>query len=275
MKLKKKDKKIANFNSNMQIKWLFERIDPKKYKLEFEYDKSSKVRPAWIHFTKGLPDHISFLRVYLGKQGKEGVRNQEYKKYLPKGLFLPIDYTKEEMKKFYDRFSSFYDEEMIRNEQNLRAVDFLIPKLKKYIKHGEFLDLGAGTGVMTEKFVKAGFGPATLVDFSDGMLTKAKERKHLRGSKFIKADIRKLNLNKEFDLIISIFSFGSSSYFNKEELSKIVDIACKHLKKEGILLVFGHSGNNLFENKLISIEKGIYTLNKDKKLYVDYFIGRR
>lgn len=250
----------------------YKKIKPTR-RFNIEYDKRENKRPAWIKIN-GLPEGTNFIKIHLGKEGKSGKRIQFYKTYLPEGLFIPIDYTKEEMKRFYNKFSEIYDYEIKKSGQNLLAARFLINKLKKYVKKGEILDLGAGTGLITEMFIKEGYSPATLVDYSQGMLNRAKQRKDLEGSKFIKADIRKLNLNKRFDLVLSFFSFGSSSYFDEEEIIKILKIAKKHLKKNGIFAVLGHLPLSEFEKEFKKLESGIYDLSTKKKFYTDYFIGR-
>lgn len=262
----------------MKIRKIFKGTKPDKYHLKIEYEKNSKQRPAWIK-VNGLPEDVQFIRIHLGKKGKEGKRIQTYKTYLIEGLFLPIDYTKKEMAKFYNKFSEVYDS-YIKNEgkgvagQNILAANFLLSKIKRYILEGEMLDLGAGTGRITELFVKEGFFPATLVDYSKGMLDKAKKRKGLKRCKFIEKDLRNLNLNKKYDLILSFFSFGSDSYFDNEEIDKILNIANKHLKSEGIFAVLGHTQTKKFEKYFKKLDAGIYDLSTKNKFYTDYFIGR-
>lgn len=259
----------------MKLRAYYKRTKTNK-KFKITYDKTSKGRPAWIK-VENFPKGVRYISVHLGKKGKESRRIQPYQIYLIEGLFIPLNYTKEEMSKFYDKFSEIYDYELKNSgkRQNIIATEFLIKKLKKHIKKGELLDLGAGTGLITEMFLKEDYGPATLVDYSQGMLNKAKKRKGLKGSKFIKADIRKLNLKKKFDLIISFFSFGSFSYFDEEELDKILKIVHKHLKKGGIFAILGHAQVSEFKKFFKPLEKGIYTLNYEKKFYTDYFIGRK
>ena len=258
----------------MKIRTLYQRKKADKYNLKYEYDKSSKGRPAWIYVKSGLPEDIGYINIHLGKRGKEGKRIQSYMRYLPDKLFLPIDYTKEEMEKYYNKWSSSYNKELKRTGFNINAGKFLVEKLKKHLKSGSLLDLGAGTGLITEIFTKEGFKPATLVDYSGGMLKEAKKNENLKGSTFVKADIRNLNLNRKYDVVISTFSFGSSSYFNLEELPNILNIVMKHLKKGGIICVLGHFGEDLFEKDFKVLDKGIYTLSKERKFYTDYFIGR-
>lgn len=261
----------------MKIRKLFRGIKADKYHLKLEYDKSSKGRPAWIKI-KGLPDDVQFIRINLGKKVEEGKRLQFYRTYLIDGLFLPLNYTHVEMAKLYDKFSEVYDYAVKTKGkgvagQNIIAAEFLLKKVKKFIKSGEMLDLGAGTGLITEMFVKEGFYPATLVDYSKGMLEKAKQRKGLKGCKFIQQDVRKLRLNKKYDLILSFFSFGSDSYFDKEEISRILSIIKKYLKPKGIFAVLGHNFGKIFEKHFKKLDSGIYDLSTRRKFYTDYFIG--
>ncbi|MCX6750162.1 MAG: class I SAM-dependent methyltransferase [Candidatus Pacearchaeota archaeon] len=258
----------------MKIRTCYIRTKVDNSKIKVTYDKISKGRPAWIK-VDGLPEGSRFISIHLGEKGREGTRIQAYQTYLLENYYLPLNYTKEEMSKYYDQFSKYYDDSLKSTNYNIKAADFLMGKLKKYIKKGELLDLGAGTGLITEMFVKEGFSPATLVDYSPGMLNKAKKRKTLKGCEFVKADIRKLNLHKKFDLILSFFSFGSSSYFDREELDKILKIAQNHLKGNGIFVVLGHTEVSKFKEYFKPLEMGIYTLDKKMKFYVDYFIGRK
>ena len=254
--------------------YLRHRINVKDKKIKIEYDKTSKGRPAWIKI-QGLPEGSRFISIHCGKKGTEGTRIQAYQTYLIPELYLPLNYTKEEMSKFYDQFSEYYDNSLKSTNYNIKAAEFIVKKLKKYIKKGEFLDLGAGTGLITEMFVKEGFGPATLVDYSQGMLNKAKKRKTLKNCKFVRADIRKLNLHKKFDLILSFFSFGSSSYFDKDEMDDLLKIVKNHLKDNGLFVVLGHTSVSEFKSAFKSLDSGIYALDKEKKFYTDYFIGRK
>lgn len=179
------------------------------------------------------------------------------------------------MAKFYDEFSKGYDKELLKYRWNLNAAEFLTKKIKKYLSRGEMLDLGAGTGLVSEVFVKQGYSPATLIDFSKDMLKRARERRSLKGCRFINKDVLALNLNKKYDLIVSTFSLGSSSYFNDDDKIKLISIINRHLKKGGVIAVLGHQGKYFFRNNFKTLEQGIYTLSKGRKFYTDYYIGRR
>lgn len=257
----------------MKLRAYFIRKEISKLKFKFIYDKESKSRPAWIQI-KGLPDSTSFIVIHLGKKGKEGKRIQFYKTYLPPGLFLPIDYTKEEMQKFYDKFSEIYDKKLKETNYNINAGKFLCNKLKKFTNTDKsVLDLGAGTGLITEIYYDAGFKNITLIDYSKKMLKKAKKRKKLRNCKFILGDIKKMELKRKFDIIISHFAFGSSSYFNEDELKYLIRLIKKYLKPKGLFAILGHFHQDLFEKGFKKLESGIYTIDKKKEFYTDYFIG--
>jgi ubiquinone/menaquinone biosynthesis C-methylase UbiE len=258
----------------MKLRAYYVKKYPHKIKLRVSYDKKSNDRPAWI-LVKGLPLGATFIGINLGKKGKKGQRIIAYKTYLPSGLFLPIDYTAKEMREYYNKFSEIYDDEIKERSHNLEAGSFLCKKLKRHSKTNvSLLDLGAGTGFLTETFFDAGFKDITLVDYSQGMLNKARKRKKLRGCKFIQADLKNLCLRKRYDVILSIFCLGSPSYFNASEFEKTLVLAKKHLKPGGIIAVLGLFDQSAFENHFKKLESGIYTLDKRKEFYADYFIGR-
>jgi len=244
-------------------------------KIKMTFDKKSKNRPAWIQ-VEGLEGKVKFIEIHLGKKGKNGRRKQGYRTYLPLGLFLPIDYTYEEMSKYYDKFAEIYDIEINKTGYNTGAGKFLIKKIEKYVnKDSQILDLGAGTGIVNEVYALAGFKDMTLVDFSKGMLEEAKKKPLLKGCKFIKADLRKLNLKTKYDLITSHFSLGNYRYIVEDDVEKILKKIRKNLKPKGVIAIMGHFNLDLFREHFKELDSGIYTLNKSKKLFADYFIGRK
>jgi ubiquinone/menaquinone biosynthesis C-methylase UbiE len=246
-----------------------------KKKLEVNYDKKSKGRPAWIQI-KGLPDDTHFIKIHLGKKGKQGKRIQFYKTHLPPWLFLPIDHTSEEMKEYYNKLSKIYDKKIKESNYNIGAGKFLCNKLKKYTKiTTSILDIGAGTGLVTEIYLDAGFNEITLIDYSKGMLEKAKKRKKLKNCKTIQANIKNLNLKKKYNIIISLFALGSSSYFSEKEVEKTLKLVRKHLNPKGVVAVLGHFDRDLFARHFKELESGVYTLDKKREFYTDYFIGRK
>jgi len=232
--------------------------------IEFIYDKTSSKRPAWV-YVKSLPRNIMFLST------RANGKIHHYRVYLSTTipLFLPTNYTKEEMEKFYDKFAYIYDSEV--ESRNSKATKFLFDKIKSP-KNAKILDLGAGSGISSVPLVKMGYEDITLLDFSKGMLAKAKQKKELKNCKFIKQNITKLKLKERYDLIFSIFSFASSSYFDDKEMQKLWKNIMSLLKPKGILLLMG----NDFEPPQTLIKKiksGKYEIISGYK--AQWYIGKK
>ena len=122
----------------LQIKKSFSgREIPKNIK--FTYDKTSSKRPAWI-YVKNLQKNVMFLST------RANGKINHYRVYLSTTipLFLPTNYTKEEMEKFYDKFALIYDDEV--ESRNSKATKFLFDKIK-VPKNAKILDLGAGSWI--------------------------------------------------------------------------------------------------------------------------------
>lgn len=238
----------------------------KKYlkNIKFTYDKNSPKRPAWI-YVKNLPKNIMFLSTRANE------KIHHYRVYLSTTipLFLPTNYTKEEMEKFYDKFAQIYDDDV--ESRNSRATKFLFNKIR-LPKNAKILDLGAGSGISSVPLVKMGYKNITLLDFSKGMLTKAKQKKELKNCQFIKQDIAKLKLKEKYDLIFSVFSFASSSYFDDKEMPKLWKNVTNLLKPKGILILMG----NDFEptrNLIKKIKSGKYKIISGYK--AQWYIGKK
>lgn len=234
-------------------------------KIRFIFDKTSKKRPAWI-LVKNLPKDVRFLGTRIN--GKIFYYRFYLSPTIP--LFLPTDYTKEEMEKFYNKFSQTYDDEI--GSRNTQAVSFLFDKIR-ISKEAKILDLGAGSGLSSLPLIKEGYKDITLLDFSKGMLLKARKKKELKNCKFIVGDITKLRLKQRYDLVFSAFSFASNSYFDDKEMPKLWLKITKMLKPHGIFLLIG----NDFEppNALIKkIKSGKYEMSKGG-YKTQWYIGRK
>lgn len=230
--------------------------------IKFIYDKTSKTRPAWI-FVKNLQKNVRFLSTRINGHV------YHYKIYLSTitPLFLPTDYTKEEVKSYYDKFSQLYDCEI--GLKNSKATEFLFNKYK-ISKNSKILDLGAGSGLSSIPLLKKGYTDLTLLDFSKEMLAKAKKKKELKGCKFINQDILKLKSNRKYDVIFSVFSFALNSYFDDKDMPVLWKKINSILKPNGLLMLMG----NDFEppkSLIKKVKKGKYEIIKGLK--VNWFIG--
>ena len=247
----------------LQIKKYFSGKEIPK-NIQFTYDKTSSKRPAWIH-VKNLRKNVMFLST------RANGKIHHYRVYLSTTipLFLPTNYTKEEMEKFYDKFAQIYDDEL--ESRNSKATKFLFDKVK-LSRNTKILDLGAGSGISSVPLVKIGYENITLLDFSEGMLAKAKRKKELKNCRFIKQDITKLKLKEKYDLIFSIFSFASSSYFDDKEMPKLWKNVITLLKPKGYLLLMG----NDFEpptNIIKKIKSGKYEIIPGYK--AQWYLGKK
>ena len=133
----------------------------------------------------------------------------------------------------------------------------------------KILDLGAGTGLLTENlFKKYSRGHFTLIDISEEMLDIARKRfKDYHNFKFILGDYLKTDLEDYFDIIISSLSIHHLEDSDKRIIySKVYEL----LKDDGIFLnadqVLASSSENEHiyqKNWWEKIETG--TLNQDEK----------
>ena len=98
------------------------------------------------------------------------------------------------------------------------------------------LDLGAGTGLFSsfifEKYPQARF---TLVDLAEGMLAVARDRFQAAAAQFsyTVADIRLIQLEAEFDLVVSSLAIHHLEHAEKQALFKRVHAA---LRSPGLFL---------------------------------------
>lgn len=194
--------------------------------------------------------------------------------------------------KLYKTYAKFYD--LIYYESqgkwHEKQINFVISLIKKYnIKGKRLLDVACGTGNHIKTLKQKGFS-VTGIDLNKEMLKIAKKK--VKGIKFIQQDMKKLRLNKKFDIITCFFS---SIHYNQDikELKKTLKNFYNHLDTKGILIFDagfvkenldpGHRFADGFETKDFSLTrccrnyiKGnkliipfVYVLQKDNKNIID------
>lgn len=135
----------------------------------------------------------------------------------------------------YNEFSLIYDRLM--DEVGLRADDWA-NYLKELLKLDEnnyvCLELGAGTGRISEHLADS-FKSLTLLDSSNEMLSIAEQRLRDKENTFIiSGDLANFNLNKRYDLIMSLGD--SVNYLPSLELiESFLQSSFNHLVEGGIL----------------------------------------
>jgi SAM-dependent methyltransferase len=135
---------------------------------------------------------------------------------------------------FSEEFSKIYDLIYKKKKYDLevryylKLLNFFF--LRKY-KKCKLLDLGCGTGKHINFFLKKGIN-VYGVERSKYMSDQIKKNKNL---KIINKDIRKIKLNKKFDIITALFDV--ICYFTtKNDINIFFSIVSKHLKKNGVFL---------------------------------------
>ena len=131
-----------------------------------------------------------------------------------------------DLAKYYDLLYSH-----LNYRKEAKLIEDLISKFKKS-DGKDLLELGCGTGKHL-KFIKNKFR-CIGTDINLQMIEIAK--KNVKGVKFQQADMTNLNLNRKFDVIISLFS--SIGYVKTyENLEKTIKNISRHLKPGGFVII--------------------------------------
>ena len=140
------------------------------------------------------------------------------------------------MKQFGNIYSQYYD--LLYSDKNYSGeVDYIIKLIKENSNEAKtLLDMGSGTGKHAELFCNNGY-IVHGIDLSEDMLKIAKNRIKDKEDKlsFSHSKIQELDLNKKFDVVVSLFHVMSYQNSNNE-LIKAFEVAKNHLKKDGIFI---------------------------------------
>jgi ubiquinone/menaquinone biosynthesis C-methylase UbiE len=234
---------------------------------DVEYDKESKVRPAWIRFKHEMKS--KFLTISFGKG------NINYIEFLHSGYYLPTNYTRDELKKLYDKFAKTYDMTIKDFGKEEESIEFVVKKVTELIKNSsaKILDIGSGTGRGAEIMTNNGFTNITLQELSGEMLNEAKNKTILEDCRFIEGDFMAFDNDNKFDIITSFFAFGSPNYFTEKEVEKGLFKINKMLNPSGIFAGVGIGDTSTFQKFFTKIELGELSLKDNLK--ASYFIGKK
>jgi SAM-dependent methyltransferase len=137
---------------------------------------------------------------------------------------------------FGSDYAAAYDA-LYKDKNYEKECDFLETIFKKKsIKPKTILDLGCGTGGHAAILAKRGY-KVTGIDRSEEMLTIArkKTKKSKGATEFIHGDITSLDLNRQFDVVISMFAVMSYQTSN-QALAGVCATARKHLSSKGLFI---------------------------------------
>ncbi|MBS1517265.1 MAG: class I SAM-dependent methyltransferase [Bacteroidetes bacterium] len=142
-------------------------------------------------------------------------------------------------KKVFDTYSKYYDL-LYRDKDYAAEADYICRAVKDFIPGAKtLLDLGSGTGKHDEEFSRRGY-QTTGVELSEMMHREAlRNRDKLKGSgkypEYKNADIRKINLRKKFDVIVSLFHVINYQTEN-EDLNLTFRNVNRHLEPNGVFM---------------------------------------
>lgn len=199
----------------------------------FETEKNWESRPAWIRIIKQNRPIGRFARIQIPKTGE--ILYRAFGRY-----FIPYDYTNAEEQLFMDAMAGEYDQ-MVADQFNAPMAKALISQLplKKIDETAHILDMGCGTGILTELLIKEGFLKLTLVDFSKEMLIQAEKK--LRNHKTINyesLDVTKKLPKGKFDLVLSVMLFNT---FDDKTTDKILSRLVKQMPRNALFGVLEDS----------------------------------
>ncbi len=143
-------------------------------------------------------------------------------------------------KEAYEKFSSKYAEMWEWNPETEREIlKYNIRPFCNYCKKGgEVLILGCGTGRDYQLLAKEGYS-CTGVDYSSSMLEEAKDRTNGR---FIQADIREFDIDKEkYD---GVYCESIFTHLSRQDAVLVLSRVKKSLKEKGALYIAVKIGNS-------------------------------
>ena len=140
------------------------------------------------------------------------------------------------MKQFGNLYSQYYDL-LYKDKDYIGEVDYVIKLIKENTDYSKtILDMGCGTGKHAELLSDKNY-IVHGIDISEDMLKVAINRSKNKEHKlvFTNSNIQELNLNKKFDVVVSLFHVMSYQN-NPNELIKAFRVAKDHLKNDGIFI---------------------------------------
>ncbi|MDP3728767.1 MAG: class I SAM-dependent methyltransferase [bacterium] len=230
----------------------------------FRYDKKNTKRPSWILFEE-LPKNVQFIKIL--KENEPFWYRRYFESYFFPLLNEPVDY-----KNYYDEISQRYD---LMVPQNELIGNFLLSSFKKYKipQKTLCLDIGAGTGIISEILANGGYKSLELLDISKKCLSFAKKRESLKNCKFLHANILEYNEKQKYSLI---FSSMALDYFTSDQRKKIAFVIEKHLQKGGYFFYVDRHIYPEFTTHLHLIEQKSFELQTKEGAFKYFlYIGKK
>ncbi|MGO1581338.1 MAG: class I SAM-dependent DNA methyltransferase [Peptoniphilaceae bacterium] len=181
----------------------------------------------------------------------------------------------------YGNFADLYDTLMVDFDYD-KVYNFILNQFEKSNKEvNKILELGCGTGILTEKLEKN--YEVIGLDSSIDMLSIAEQKLRNSKAKLIKADMRDFDFNTSFNAVIS--TCDSINYILEEkEILNLFKRIFTHLDDDG-LFIFDLNTNNKFLNMeeayvdeikdIFYVLENFYDQEKEINTYsVNFFVNK-
>lgn len=133
-------------------------------------------------------------------------------------------------------YSKYYN--LLYKDKDYKAeTEYIISLINQNSSDAKsILNLGCGTGNHDFIFSEKGY-EVVGIDLSHNMIeiAKSKESSANKPVTFLQGDIRNLKLDREFDVVLSLFHVMSYQSSN-EDLEQAIQTAYQHLKKGGVFI---------------------------------------
>ena len=228
-----------------------------------EYDRNSKKRPSWIKIK--LNKKIIFTKILFNGEAFW------YRRYF-EDYFFPLEATSEDYKNYYNEISKEYESYV---PQNKLMVNILLDFFKelKIKKDAKIMDLGAGTGMITEGIAKGGYMNLNLLDISDKELEIAKNKNALKNAEYQTVDLTKNNIKGKFDVVYETMSLD---YFKGEKMREILKKIKNTLVNNGKFIVIDRHIYPEFNNYFKELKSGQKALETPEGIFdYYYYIGKK
>jgi ubiquinone/menaquinone biosynthesis C-methylase UbiE len=237
----------------------YPRVDLKADEVTFDAEKEWSDRPAWIR-VNNLAELPRFISIQVPKFGE--LIYKSFGKY-----YYPFDYTNDEERRFMDGMAQDYDT-MVADTFNVPMARVLLEKtpLSEIPTDYAILDLGCGTGIISDILSQQGYKNLTLVDFSQGMLDTAKAKPALSQANFVQADITTTLPQGEYGLVVSVMLFNT---FDAEQTEKVFSLLLPRLKPGAILAVLEDTQKPSYAKHFDTLFSGMVDVaNRTKFIFV-------
>ncbi|MBT4334517.1 methyltransferase domain-containing protein [archaeon] len=222
-----------------------------------DFDKNHKKRPSWVK--ADLDKKIIFIKILVDGEAFW------YRRYFENFYFI-FEPTSEDYKNYYNEIADKYEQYVPYNKK-------LVGKLLNFFnelnirKSAKILDVGSGTGIVTEGIVKGGYSNITLLDLSENELNIAKAKGILKNANYQNIDLTQEDIEGKFDLI---FGTMSLEYFKGEKMVGVLKKIHNALSEKGKVIVIDRHIYSEFNEFFKEIENGKFELETPDGTY-DYF----